>query len=100
MKTLLYIHLGISVITFILYLFEVVKIKHEFKRRYPDLKAQKSHFIDKIGIVFKSILIHLIPIYNILLFFMYLFCEEKLEKRTIEKMYSKLSKEATDDSRE
>lgn len=97
MRTLLYIYLGISVLTNIFYLLTVLKTSHEFKRRYPNLKAPKSPLIDKIFIVFKGVLIHFIPIFNILLFFVYLFCDEKLEERTIEKMYLKLSKEATDE---
>jgi hypothetical protein len=96
MKTLLYIYLGMSVLTYILYIFSVLKISHEFKRRYPNLKAPRKHLIDTIGTVFKITLIHFIPIFNIGLFFVYLFCDEKLEERTIEKLYLKLSKEADD----
>jgi hypothetical protein len=96
MKTLLYIYLGISVLTNILYALSTLKISHEFRRRYPNIKAPKSHLTDKIFVIFKGVLIHFIPIFNIWLLFVYLFCDEKLVERTIEKMYLKLSKEASE----
>ena len=47
-EVLLYFYLGISVITFILNTLIVLKVSHEFKRRYPTLKAPKSSLADKI----------------------------------------------------
>lgn len=96
MKTLLYIYLGISILATIMYIFSGLKAAHEFKRRYPNLERPKTPLVDKIFIMFKGILIHFIPLLNVLLIYAYLFRDEELEERVIEKMYSKLSKEATD----
>lgn len=97
MKTLLYSHLGISSLALILHIFAGLDAAHEFKRRYPDLKEPKKPLIDSIGVAFKAVLLHLIPIMNIALIFVYLFRDEELKERAIKKLYSRLSKEDTDD---
>jgi hypothetical protein len=97
MKVLLYIYLGISVLTFILFTLTVVKISKEFKRRYPNIKAPKSPLVDHLLTYLKVLLLCFLPIANVAFFLLYLFCSEKTEERIIEKVYSKLSKEATDD---
>lgn len=93
MKTLLYIYLGISVITFILHTFTSWKVAYEFKNKYPNIKIPKTHPMNKIFQLFKLVLICFMPIVNLIFFLTILFCGEKLEKRTIERVYSELAKE-------
>jgi hypothetical protein len=96
MKILLYIYLGVSITSLILFKLTSLAMSRIFKARYPDLKPPKTSFIEKLGTIFKALLIHFMPILNVLLLFIYLFDEEKIVERSIEKMYSKLSKEGTD----
>lgn len=93
MKILLYIYLAIGCASIILCTLTVLTISREFRRRYPDIKAPKTSLIEKILTIFKAVLIHYIPILNVLLLLVYLFAYEKLEERTIEKLYLRLGKE-------
>jgi hypothetical protein len=81
----LYIHLGIGFVTYLLFTFAAIDAAVEFKRRYPDIKIPKTLLITKIGIQFRTMLICVFPIVNILYFLAILFKTEELKEKTIEK---------------
>ena len=86
----LYIHLGLSALTFLVLIFTSVEAANEFKRLHPDIKIKKT-FIEQIGAWFKIILMCLFPIFNIILFVNLLFNSEKFKSETIYKLYIKYS---------
>lgn len=93
MKTLLYIYLGISILTLILYAFTTLDISFEFKRRYPNANIAKSHFIEKVSSCFKTVLVSFMPILNICMFFVLLFKGDELTEKSIQKVLSKSKEE-------
>ena len=89
----LYIYLGISVITLLLFCSTTVEAVYEFKRRYPDVKSPKHAFIEKIAVAFQIILTCFFPIINIAIFWTCLFDRETIIEKTIFNTYLKLSRE-------
>ena len=88
----LYVYLGISVLTFILFLFCSLESSREFKRRYPDIKGSQLSLIERIGGYIRFILIAFIPVVNIFYFWVLLFKSETIKEKTVEAVYLKRTK--------
>lgn len=91
MKILLYIYLGISVLTLLMYIFTVFDAAYEFKRRYPNVKNGKTHLMEDISAWSRAVIYCFLPIVNAFLLFSLLFNAETLKEHTIEKVYLKLT---------
>ena len=89
---LLKIHLAIGVLYLILSTLAVLDVAHDFKLKYPDMKAPKSSLAGKILSLIKNIAVALIPLYNILLCLVFIFNYEQLKEKTMAKFYLKCSK--------
>ena len=83
----LYIYLGISALTFVLFWFTVIEAAHEFKRRYPNITTPKKSVTEWVGTIFKTTLLCLIPIYNVLYCLALLFKSEDIKEKAILKTY-------------
>ena len=84
----LYIHLGIGALTLILFWFTVIEAAHEFKRRYPNITFPKNSVMEWVGTIFKTTLLCLIPIYNIIYGLALLFKSEDIKEKAILKTYA------------
>lgn len=93
---LLYIHLVISGLTFILFNFAVFDAVIQFKRRHPDYKSTNNSVVSFIGAVFRLILQCVIPIYNIFILFVILFNHEQIVEKTINNLELKKHLERKD----
>ena len=85
----LYIYLGISVAAFLMVLFANVDATEKFKRRHPNAKIPKCSFIVNLGSWFRSILICLIPVFNILWLGLFLFCYSEIVDKAVDNEYLK-----------
>lgn len=85
----LYIYLSISVTGFLLYNFTCIHAANEFRRIHPGINIPKRAFIENVGDEFRALLISFLPIYNIAWFLVFMFCNEEIVDKTIDKAYSK-----------
>lgn len=83
----LYIYLGISALTLILFWFTVIEAAHEFKRRYPNITVPKKSVMEWVGTIFKATLLCLMPIYNILYCLALLFKGKDIKEKAVLKTY-------------
>lgn len=91
--SLLYIYLGISILTLTLFALTTMEIVCEFKRRYPDIKAPKNAFIEHVSTWFRITVTCFFPIMNIAMLWAILFDRDMLIERSITNTYLKLSRE-------
>ena len=87
----LYIHLGISAITLLLVSLSVFEISHEFKRRFPHIKAPKHALVEHVSTWFRVVLTCSFPIINIAMLWSYLFNRDEIVEKTMTKTYARLS---------
>ena len=90
---ILWIHLIVSAITYVLYMLAAHDFSHKFKTRYPDAKVPKSSWAGKVGSFLRNLISSFIPIMNLLLLWVMLFHYEELERKTIRKIYEKCTAE-------
>ena len=80
---LLYIYLGVSILTFIVFLLTNASLIHAVKGKIKDLPDE--HRKDKAGLVnsyLKLFIISFIPLVNVFFLFILLFCGDEINKRT------------------
>ena len=90
---LLYIHLVIGVLSFLLMWFTTLDASHQFRKRYPNLKEPKRPLIDCIGTWFKVLIFCFFPLINIAWFLIFLFNGEEIVEKAINKTYAKCVEE-------
>lgn len=84
---IVYIYLGISLMTLVLYSLASFDIANKFKIEYPGLKCRKKTFAGTIFSFLKMEVACFVPIMNIGLFWTIVFDYEDLEQRIIDKLY-------------
>ena len=94
---ILWIHLSVSAITYVLYMLAAHDFASKFKTQYPDVKIPKTSLAGKVGSFLRNLISSFIPIMNLLLLWVILFHYEDLEKKTIRKIYEKCMAEDRDD---
>lgn len=80
---ILYIYLGVSILTFIVFVLTNASLIHTAKGKIKDLP--NKHEKDKAGLVIsylKLFIISFIPIVNVFFLFILLFCGDEINKRT------------------
>lgn len=85
---LLYIYLGISVITWVLYILADISITYKFKNRYPNLVAPKLNWAGELGAHLRLLLGCFVPLVNIALLWVIIFNYSEFERKTISKVLS------------
>jgi hypothetical protein len=80
---ILYIYLGISILTLVLFLLTNSSLIHTVKGKIKDLPDK--HDKDKVGLIgsyVKLVVISFIPLVNVFFLFLLLFCGNEINKRT------------------
>ena len=90
---LLYFHLIVSVILFVMLMLAGVDSQHKFNARYPVVKLHKRSWAGNIRTILSDIFGYFIPIVNIALLWVMVFKYSELQDRTIRKMYEDSMKE-------
>lgn len=85
----LYIHLGIAALYLLMLTLMSIDLAKKFKRKYPELKAPKVSIAGRLLSSLRNLITALIPLYNILLCFIFLFKYEELEEQSMKKVYQK-----------
>ena len=85
----LYINLAIAGLYLALQTLATIDIAHKFKRKYPELKVPKTSVAGHLFSMLRTLIVSLIPIYNILLCLVFLFKYEELEAKSMSKVYLK-----------
>lgn len=85
------IYIGFSVLTFLAILMQTYILYKRFERKYPDIieefrKNNKSGILEKIFNYIKIFITCFVPIVNVLLFFVYLFESEEVERRVLKNL--------------
>jgi hypothetical protein len=95
--TILNIHVLIGIIFLVLHTFSAIDITYEFKQIYPNTKVPKSNWAGRILSLIKTVIIAVIPIFNIALCWVYIFKYNELKAKTIDKVYAEcIAKEKKD----
>jgi len=82
------INVLIGIIFLVILMLSSIDVAYEFKRKYPDLKVPKRSWAGRILSWVKSIIIALIPLYNILMCCVFIFNYDELKTKTINKVYA------------
>lgn len=91
------INIVIAIIFLVILMLSAIDVAYEFKRKYPDLKIPKRSWAGRILTWVKSIIIALIPLYNIIMCCVFIFNYEELKTKTIDKAYAEcIAKEKQD----
>lgn len=94
---LLYIYIGFSLVTFVLMWLQVVTLGNKFLDTHKD-KVDENHKKDHLSsffAMFKIFVTCFIPVINIGLFCIIIFCGDKLEQNVIQKVEEKLESKET-----
>lgn len=83
-------NLIVFAIDYILVIFMSWKVSLRLKANFPDEKPPKMSMVERIYSQFKAIIIHLMPIFNLMLLFIYLFEDEMIMEKTYLKVKNKL----------
>lgn len=88
------IYIGFSVLTFLAILMQTYILYKRFERKYPDIieefrKNNKSGILEKIFNYIKILITCFVPVVNVLLFFVYLFESEEVERRVLKNLSEK-----------
>lgn len=86
---LIYIYLGISLLTFILFKLTACDIAKRFKTKYPNLKYPTITSAGKIAGFIKTLVGSFIPIVNVGLLWVLIFQSSEFEKRVVADLLSK-----------
>ena len=89
----LFIYLGISLLTLVLFWMCCIEGAHEFRKRYPHIKIPKSHWSSKINVVIRVIIPSMIPIFNLLMLLYIVFKNEEVIEGSIYKLHNKYASE-------
>jgi hypothetical protein len=90
---LLFIYLGISLLTQAVFWMCCVEGAHEFRKRYPHIKIPKSHWSSKINTVIRVIIMSITPIFNLLMLLYIVFKTEEVIEGSIYKLHNKYASE-------
>lgn len=82
------INIAIGILFLVLHIFAAIDTAYEFKQLYPNTKAPKSNWAGRILSFIKTIVIAVIPLFNLALCWVYLFKYEELNKKAIDKVYA------------
>lgn len=85
----LYIHLGITALYLLMQTLMAIDLAKKFKHKYPDLKPPKPSVAGRLLSSLRNLIVALIPLYNILLCFIFLFKYEELEAKSMNNVYQK-----------
>jgi len=89
MKTIFIIYIVISILTFI-FSFAIAKIaRQKVKKESPDVEFEKITLIEKIFSWVRVIILCSIPLYNFLVFMMYVFRWDNMVDMAMEKFYER-----------
>lgn len=89
------IYIGFSVLTFLIILMRSYILSKQIKRKHPELmqelgKNNKRGILEKLFEYIIIFIISLVPIVNVLLFFVTLFNSEEVERRTLQRIKKEL----------
>ena len=82
------IHIVIGILFLVVLTLSVIDTAYEFKKIYPDLKAPKKSLAGRILTLIKSIIIALIPLFNIAMCWVIIFKYDEIKTKTIDKVYA------------
>ena len=83
-------NLVVFAIDYILVIFMSWRVSLRLKANFPDKKPPKMSMVERIYSQFKAIIMHLMPIFNLMLLFVYLFEDEMIMEKTYLKVKNKL----------
>lgn len=89
----LFINLGISLLTLVVFWMCCIEGAHEFRKRYPDIKIPKSHWSSKINTVVRVIIVSMIPIFNLFMLLYIVFKTEEIIEEGVYKLHNKYAPE-------
>lgn len=89
------IYIGFSILTFLIILMRAYILSKQIKRKHPELmqelgKNNKSGILEKLFEYIIIFIICLVPIVNVLLFFVTLFNSEEVERRTLQRIKKRI----------
>lgn len=86
MQIILFIYLGVSIVNFLLaYLIGYCAAK-KYIQKYPDFKAPKKDFIEKIATHIRTFLLCFIPIVNIIMILVFIFKWDELTNNVMKNL--------------
>ena len=83
-------NLIVFVIDYILIIFMSWKVSIRLKTDFPDKMTPKMSILERVYSQFKTVIMHLIPIFNIMLLFVYLYEDDMIMEKTYLKVKNKL----------
>lgn len=92
------IYIGFSILTFLVILMRAYILSKQIKRKHPELmqelgKNSKSGILETLFEYIIIFIICLIPIVNVLLFFVTLFNSEEIKRRTLQRIQKKIERD-------
>jgi hypothetical protein len=97
---LLYIYLGICLLTMVSFALTCINAAYEFRRRYPHIKIPKSYWADKVLTAIKVVTVSVTPILNLCLLYAVLIKSNELTESSIQDLYKKYSTEGEQNEEE
>lgn len=87
------IHIAICILFLVVLTLSTLDTSYEFKKLYPGLKAPKKHWSRQILTYIKTIIIAIIPIWNLIMCWTMLFKYDEIKDKTINEIYLECTKE-------
>ena len=82
------INMAIAILWLVIHLLSAIDIAHDFKQKYPDIKAPKTNWASRVLSFIKTIIIAVIPLFNLAMCWTYLFKYSELKPKVMDKMYA------------
>lgn len=90
---LLYIHLIVTILAFLLLSLNVVKGTHIFRTRYPSLTIKRSHWADRVLTGIRTVFTCACPVLNFVMVYACIFYSDELCKKSVAKIYKECVEE-------
>lgn len=86
-----------GILNILLFSLVVIGSAELFRRRYPGLKPQKSHWsVTAINLI-KVILVSICPVVNIFMAYVLIFHDDEIREKAVTRMYERCLREASND---
>ena len=86
-----------GILNILLFSLVVIGSADLFKRRYPDLKPQKSHWSVTVINLIKIILTSICPVVNICMTYVLIFHDDGIREKAVTRMYERCLREVSND---
>lgn len=89
MKTIFIIWLAFTIMTYLFGIFSTIIAMQRYEKKHPNEKIPRPSPIERIIALLRSIIISALPIFHIILFFIFLFAWDKVVEETIKMFENK-----------